>query len=346
MQPSAKIIADSISEHGDRLTTVEARMHRFVLAEANTHKDFSRNSASSRAIPIQKTLARVRNDPALPVWYGKNQKGMQAKEEVSEQTKYDCEQIILLLQDFAITCVEELESHDLHKQISNRYLEPWLDHTVIISSTKWDNFFHQRCHPDAQPEMKAVADEIQRAYYKSTPKLLKTGEFHTPYVTNERDLIPVRQFLRDSETSGFELNAPDTTQSLSLVRSIYNRISVARCARVSYLNQDGEYSIQADVNLFNRLKEGMHWSPFEHVAKPCPHMLQVEAIKVLVSNCRANALMRDHLNDDYSTVIPICSKWGNFHGFDQYRKEFPNEYRRDFQPNLPDVIEYLKGKTA
>ena len=52
---SAEIIADTYCEFTDeRVTTMEVTMHRFVLAEFNTHRVFSRNSASSRAIPVRK----------------------------------------------------------------------------------------------------------------------------------------------------------------------------------------------------------------------------------------------------------------------------------------------------
>jgi hypothetical protein len=59
MTHSTKILADSISPDGVRLTTLEVVMPRIVLAEFNTHRMLSRNSASSRAIPIEKMIRMV-----------------------------------------------------------------------------------------------------------------------------------------------------------------------------------------------------------------------------------------------------------------------------------------------
>src|SRR3954452_24195130 len=74
----AKVLADSVSPAGQRLTTLEATFPRFVLAEFNTHRVFSRNSASSRAIPVAKQLRRVLDDPYVPIEFGSNKPGMQA----------------------------------------------------------------------------------------------------------------------------------------------------------------------------------------------------------------------------------------------------------------------------
>lgn len=291
-QPSAKIIADSINEQGHRLVTMEVQMHRFVLAEFNTHRSFSRNSASSRAIPFRKMLDRVDNDPALPVHWGKEQKGMQSGESLSQEDIEWCEAEWLSAKAYSADIAVRLHNKGLHKSLCNRILEPWLVHTVICTATEWDNFFWQRCDPAAQPEMRAVADRMQAAYYLSKPRQLAHGEWHLPY-TRPEDKIDIF-----TQSPGTDNEAQE----------FLKKISVARCARVSYLTQDGKRDIGEDLNLYRRLVGSGHWSPFEHVATP------------IVGN------------DPYD-----CS--GNFIGWRQLRKTFRDENRGDFLPNLPELAQ-------
>ena len=85
MSYDARIIADSMGPNGARVTTFELTMPRIVLAEHNTHRMYSRNAASSRAIPVEKMLTPIEEAPMLPVWWGKNQSGMQAREVLSDE---------------------------------------------------------------------------------------------------------------------------------------------------------------------------------------------------------------------------------------------------------------------
>lgn len=296
--PSAKIIADSISEWGHRLVTMEVRMHRFILAEMNTHRAFSRNSASSRAIPVSKIIDRVESDPAYPVLWGKEQKGMQTGDPFELKEVEDIVHIWDLTRKHCLTAAHLLKAVGLHKSLINRLLEPFMWHTAIITATEWDNFFHQRCSPDAQPEMKAVADQMQLAYYSSTPTQLGYGAWHLPYIRPE-DPDDVRIYLGADGTASSPFQQ---TQTLK-------RISTARCARVSYLTQDGHRDISLDLDLYDRLYGSGHWSPFEHVATPVPDK-----------------------NDP---------EWynSNFIGWKQFRKEFGNENRTHFLPNLPELAQ-------
>jgi thymidylate synthase ThyX len=250
MQPSAKIIADSINEEGNRLTTLEVVMHRFVLAEFNTHRAFSRNSASSRAIPINKQIDKVLNDPAIPLSWGKNQKGMQAEEELDIESATAAKMNWLVARDMAVDQALILSKLGVHKQIVNRLLEPFLWHTAIVSSTEWDNFFMQRCSPLAQPEIQAVAYAISIAINDSLPNKLKQGDWHLPYISTHELQI--------------------TSELHSDVIDILRKVSVARCARVSYLTHDGERDIKEDLKMYERLAAALppHSSPFEHVATP------------------------------------------------------------------------------
>lgn len=129
------ILADSISPNGVRLTSLEVTYPRFVHAELMTHRVFSRNSASSRAIPISKTLEKVKANPAIPIWWGKNQSGMQANEELPDEKKEAAYKEWLAARDAAVIHVEALMKIGLHKQITNRILEPWMWNTIICTAT-------------------------------------------------------------------------------------------------------------------------------------------------------------------------------------------------------------------
>lgn len=240
---AARIVADSVSPGGVRLTTMEVTYPRMVHSELMTHRMFSRNAASSRAIPISKMIEAVQTDPVMPVWWGKNQSGMQAKEELDGNRRRNAEVMWLLARDSAVEKVKGLESIGLHKQISNRLLEPWLWITVVITATEWENFFGLRCHPDAQPEIRVIA-EMMRDLYQSVDKVRAVGfdEWHLPYIDWDEEI---------------------TCHLDELIK-----ISVARCARVSYMRHNNAGDIVKDIELFERLKTSGHWSPFEHVAKP------------------------------------------------------------------------------
>jgi hypothetical protein len=247
--PSARIVADSVSPAGVRLVTVEASIHRFVLAELNTHRALSRNSASSRARPVAKVLADVIEDPAMPVEWGRNQSGMQAHDRVDAAAADAADRVWLAARDAAVAHAQQLADIGVHKQLVNRVLEPFLWHVVVVSATEWDNFFAQRCHPDAQPEIRTAAEAMRDAIAASTPAGVGDGEWHLPY-------------LRDGELDELLAAGHDL--------EIAKRISVARCARVSYLTQSGVRDWSKDLELYDRLttQQPPHASPLEHVATP------------------------------------------------------------------------------
>jgi thymidylate synthase ThyX len=243
---SARLLLDSVAPNGVRLTTMEARYPRFIHSEMMTHRVFSRNAASSRAIPIKKMIAAVREDPAMPIFWGKNQSGMSAREEISDDARRAAETEWHQALENALRTAETLSDStiDLHKQLVNRILEPFAWITVIITATEWSNFFTQRCHGDAQPEIAHVARLMLEQYRASRPSPLELSEWHTPLIQPDERALPPEML---------------------------KKISVARCARVSYLTHDGRRDPQKDVELYDRLVEGGangHWSPFEHVATP------------------------------------------------------------------------------
>lgn len=246
--PSARVVADSVSPWArDRLTTIEVCLHRFMLPELNTHRAFSRNSASSRAIPVARTMQCIADAPALPLSWPAEQRGMQGGQELSTYLTAKARALWLAARDNAVQAAELLLDLGLHKSVVNRLLEPFMSTTVIVSATDWDGFWAQRCSPLAQPEIRVAAEAMKAAYDASEPTLVPQGDYHTPYITFE-----------DKVDTGPEERV---------------KISAARCARVSYLTHDGRRDIQADLDLFQRLisAEPPHASPLEHVATPSRH---------------------------------------------------------------------------
>ena len=274
-EPEVKILADSIA-NGHRLTTFQLKYQRFILPEINTHRVFSRNSRSSRATPIKKNIELVETKPGGPIEWGLNQKGMVAEKLLTDEQKLKHVQYIWASVANAVAkAAMDLDQNGIHKQIANRLLESFLPIETVLSSTEWDNFFHLRLAPDAQPEMRALAYKMKLAMDKSTPVELKPGEWHLPYIS------------QDDRTN--------LAQEGDLFGDL-QRISAARCARVSYNTFDGTPSYTKDLELFNKLIQGGHFSPLEHVATP--------------------ATDKDYMPS-------------NFVGWNQFRKCFPNENYHD-----------------
>ena len=298
----AKILADSIAPNGARLTTFLISIPKFIQAELNTHRMLSRNSASTRAVPAAKMRQRVIDDPVLPVFWGKNQAGMQAAEELSDADQINVEhngsvfgmqvgtttsrgaarEAWLEGAKEAVALAQHLsEGRGLHKQIANRVLEPFLFVEVVVSATEWANFWRLRCHKDAQPEFRVVAEKMHALYLENVPMGLALGQWHLPWID-----------LEDVNTVGIALEGPEAVK----------RVSVARSARLSYLTHEGKRDVRDDLALCERLAASGHWSPFEHVARPIDLPLKGYA-------------------EDGS---PRC---GNFIGWHQYRADLDPHFQ-------------------
>ena len=242
-QPQAAIIADSINLTGDRLTTFVLTYHRMIHSEFMTHRMLSKNSSSSRAIPVKKMIELVESQEVYPLHWGKNQKGMSAQTEVTEDEIRAASAVWQEARLDAIRHARRLIEIGIHKQVVNRLLEPFSTITVICSGTEYQNFFEQRCHLDAQPEIQALANKMKAAYDASQPQQLNSGEWHLPLIKQ------------------------DDIDEISDINELI-KVAVGRCARVSYLNHDGMRSLGDDVKLHDRLltSKPSHLSPFEHVA--------------------------------------------------------------------------------
>lgn len=295
----AKILADSISPAGHRLTTFEVTFPRIVLAEFNTHRMLSRNSASSRAIPVEKRIAQVEADPFVPAAFGKNQKGMQAESELEgeEAARAFLNWNAGKLQ--AIKMAAQLAACGVHKQLANRLLEPFSWHTVICTATDWENFFSLRCHPNAQPEIRTVAEMMRRLYDDPVhvPRALGHGEWHLPLVDSP-------------DLDGWDLRVVGNWSEIELAR-----LSAARCARVSYLTHDGKRDPKADLDLYEKLTTNGHMSPLEHPARPMtPRELEL---------FRQNSV--EWRRTEWASVVTRTHYLGNFNGWVQLRKLIPGE---------------------
>lgn len=286
---AVKIIEDSITAAGRRLTTITATYPRFIHAEIMTHRDRARNAASSRAIPWPKMKEMIVSSPVIPLAWGAEQSGMQAGGEIPERMHDLARQLWLDACDNALRYADMLanigrtffqfypllaqpgdEEIKIHKSIPNRITEPWMWITVVMSATEWKNFFRLRCHPDAEIHFQKIAGMMRDALDASVPAFRNPDEWHLPFVQ------------------------PDERESIKDIDQLA-KISTARCARVSYLTHDGKRSAEADLALFSRLCQGSgfgHWSPHEHVAAASSH--------------------RDHRS-------------GPFVGWTQYRKFFSHE---------------------
>ena len=290
MKVLAKIIADSVSPAGARLTTMEVVVPRIVLAEFNTHRALSRNSASSRAIPIEKMLQRVIDDPYVPETWGRNGKGMQAHgdftdaAEIAERNAWYLES-----RDLAVAQARKGDALGIHKQTVNRLIEPFMWHTIIVTATEWSNFFNLRNNEKAHPAIARTAAAMLVVFAESKPAPVDYGEWHLPYI-----------------------NIYDRAE-LSQVEQV--KVSCARCARVSYLTHDGKRDVSKDLALYDDLLGPGHMSPFEHAATPLDGDDADEILDMLpgVHECDA---------DDVDAAELFV---GNFRGWVQHRKQIKGE---------------------
>ena len=238
----AKIVKDSIGPSGVRLTTFVLTYPRFIHSEFMTHRAFSRNASSSRAIPVKKQIQMVIDNPAIPLAFTKNKKGMQGGDPLDQEAHDKAVAAWLEGRDRAVEIANKLADLEVHKQYANRVLEPWAHISVVCTSTDFGNFFGLRRHNDAQPEIHALADCMYEQYSISKPVSLTCGEWHLPFVELGQGLATCEEGIK---------------------------MSVARCARVSYLNHEGKTpSKQEDFQLYERLlgSAPLHASPAEHQA--------------------------------------------------------------------------------
>lgn len=292
---NAKIILDSISPLGVRLTTFELEYPRFILAEFNTHRMISKNTASSRAIPVQKMLELINTNPAVPVEWGKNQPGMRADTQVDPETAKNAEFTWLQARDHAVRFAQVLHELNIHKQVANRILEPFQTVKTVCTATEWANLWHLRDHPDAQPEFRELAHQMHKLYRESQPQPVHWWEWHLPYVPTKRAFNHTIIYI--NEETGLELSVADA-----------QAVSASCCAQVSYRKTD--MTLERAHKIYRQLIESKpaHASPVEHQARPM------------------------HPSEDFLGTPGVSHQdarnqlWsGNFRGWIQFRKTIAEE---------------------
>lgn len=372
---SAKIIADSITPKGERLTTLEVVMPRYILAEFNTHRMLSKNSASSRAIPVRKMIKSVQETPFVPYAWQKEHTGMQGTEYITDESVLDM--LVsnhLKARDEAVVRVELETNLGATKQNANRKLEPFMYHKVLVSATEWENFFNLRCpqyvlpratsvnvlfkswkdviqqdkentsdnpyHVDrisgekflnnftilqrlqqnkgqADIHMMFLAESIYDAMNESTPNKLGEGDWHIPYGDNfDEDKIDTLAWKTCDHKEETYKEFHDSPRYNKFISEIKSKISIARCARLSYqtLGDNPVIDYEADLKLYGILSKSGHWSPFEHVAKV---MTDDEYYDWYKGNRNDFKTLERTNNNTIHTVLGWCR---NYKGFIQYRE--------------------------
>ena len=258
MTVSAKVIADSINPRGVRITTFELNYPRIIHAELLTHRVFSRNSASSRAIPVATVINLVENDPAMPVHWGKNQAGMQASEELNDLDKVAVQGLWLEACKQAVSIAKIMDGIKAHKQVINRITEPYQHMKVVVTATSYENWFWLRANKEADPTIAALAGEMKTAYDESKPTELRYGEWHMPYVNTAFKYA-------DNNPRGTQVFLDENDKEITTEEALM--ISASCCAQTSYRKTDG--TLEKAELVFKRLieSEPVHASPVEHQAQ-------------------------------------------------------------------------------
>ena len=339
---TAKVIADSVNEKGDRITTLEVEYPRIVMSEFNTMRAISKNSSSSRAIPVSKMLEHTVKMNIKPIYFGAKQSGMQAGDElVGEDLQY-AQDVWESALTSAVGQAELLDECGVAKEVTNRLVEPFQLVKVVCTATDWENFFNLRLHPDSDPNICMLAYKMYEAMSKSVPVLLKKGEYHLPYV-GKYD-IPVAY----SDLGGYEYKTGynvfyydkecDHTVEHCITLEEAIKISAASCASVSY-RTEGMTLEKAD-KIFDMLinAEVIHASPFEHLATPIVEKFEYSDEDDWHGGYEVN--LPHHIDswEDGVTHVnrqgQLCS--GNLRGFISYRHLLPNNtsYAFDFNARM------------
>ncbi len=332
----ARILADSVNEEtGDRLTTWLSTYPRFIHGEMMTNKMHSKSSASSRAIPVGKMLANIEADPVVPIWWGKNEPGMQAYAEVEDKAAAEA----WWRESLALSIAQARKGVELglHKQIVNRLVESGMWISVIYSATTVSNMFGLRIHEAAEHHCRKIVTMMKEAQDASKPKVLKPGEWHLPLVFDEDYPLAADMLLREDPSRSSKRE--DFERDLS---KLLATIAVGRCARVSYLTHDGKRDLVEDVKLHDKLlvQEPLHAAPGEHVAQamgypqwfkagfPDLATFSTKALNIGRMAARVDQEATGKITPSEIAVEAVLAQVqsGNFRGFKQYRKFQKNEH--------------------
>lgn len=319
----ARVVADSISPQGQRITTFELEYPRIIHSELMTHRLFSRNAMSSRAIPIKKMIEQVQQNPAMPVKFGKNQPGMQDAGDHNEliDAGYEPATWWGLAGLSAARFAEGFADAGYHKQIANRLLEPFQRMKTVLTATDFENFWWLRVDKDADPTIFALAEAMKKAFDESCPELLHPGMWHTPYVDHVYgfgDGDGEDEYLFEGYCVLDENDKP-----IMLTVEEAKAISASCCAQVSYrvLNNTKDKAL----DIYGKLLSGnkVHASPFEHQATP----MEKVSLNDIYDQYWVDSNTEDFLcwEDGVTHIDKNGQFWsGNFCGWIQHRQLVPN----------------------
>jgi len=309
----AKILADSVSSvSGKRITSFELEYPRYVHAELLTHRLFSRNAASSRAIPVKKKLKMIWKNPVIPIKWGKNKPGMQSSDELTGQRASILKFAWKSASKLACISAWGLMKLGLHKQWAGRILEPFENYKIVLTATEFENWFWLRDHEDAQPEIRELARVMSKAREESNPFELYPGEWHLPYVST------TRRDIGQHDGGSIIYQVGDRVVDLETAK----QVSASCCAQVSYrvLNQ----SVEKAKNIFDKLINSVpcHSSPTEHQATPMKWFDNLSYIATGVDY--EDGITHVKLSSD----LDGCDLWsGNLCSWIQYRQLIPNNVK-------------------
>ena len=341
----AEIIADSINPQGDRITTYLLTFPRFILAELNTHRLFTKNSASSRAIPFHKMVEMVKTDPFIPIAWQKDHKGMQGTEYMTGEDANQSEILWIASKNEAIDTAIDLHNHGVTKQLCNRLLEPFMWHTVLLTATEYENFFELRCPQYATPvsgkgfyakswkELESWhSNPVNEELLEKADLLFKLkhnkgqAEIHMGALAEAMWDAMNESTPKELEEGEWHIPFGDKIVEDDLLPILYKvnadpgemtfqkmKIATARCARLSYMTFDGEIDYEKDLKLHDTLLESQHMSPFEHCARAMSEEEYDKFFKGEIPNSFVNN--------------PFGLGWcNNYKGFIQYRYLIENHY--------------------
>lgn len=324
----AQVIADSVTETGARLTTLELTFPRLVLAEFNTHRVFSRNSASSRAIPVSKQIAKVIDFPYVPSTFGANQPGMQASVDLEGQKAEDAKAAWLVAKNDAVLGALRLLFGE--QRLADLLGTDYRSNSHLVDDTQNAQKINAalKAYETEMKETRASGEEHDylNVHKQIANRLLEPFTWHTVLVTatewdnfwalrDHDDADPAIRGIASLAHQKYLDSAPvlltqgewhlpliqeDEKPLVSEDIELWKKVSSGRCARVSYETHHGVRDINADVSLFERLYSGGHMSPLEHIATP---------------------LSPEWKHED----MPVERWSGNFRGWKQWRKDFRHE---------------------
>lgn len=250
-----KVLGDSISPSGKRITSFEMELPRMIWSEFLTHKMISKNAASSRAIPVKKKVKLLRENPYVPFVWGKNKSGMQSEGELTGWRLTAAKLGWKAGVWFSTSLALYFNWLGLHKQWANRPTEFCEMYKVVVTATELENFYNLRDHKDAQPEISELAKCMRKAQRLSVPQKLKAGEWHLPYIRTKRSKSGELLYFTEGVTTNIDLETA-------------KKISASCCAQVSYRNLD--QTVDKALSIYDKLikAEVFHASPFEHQATP------------------------------------------------------------------------------